>query len=215
MLDAFIHASITSQILGLALLFTLLLAAFGGLMIIRHQRDPATAKRRVRGMLRASGLPHVRDVVIPDHVGGYTEVDHLVLTPDGIVLLEWQHFSGVIHGSAHTQRWTRFEDKQRHDFDNPFRRLNELSSTLGALTPGAKVSVRLVATGPVRFAKAMPQGVLNLHGLAEYLAANQGAVAPELRQSWQHLLSRVACDPVAPNGARTQTEGESHAAAAA
>ena len=211
-----LHAMPNSTLLvGIALGLALLLAGVGGLMLIRHQRDPRTAARRVRAMLRASGLPHVRDVVIPDHVGGYTQVDHLVLTPEGIVLLEWQHFSGVIHGSAHTQRWIRFENKQRHDFDNPFRRLNELANTLAALAPDARVLVRLVASGPVRFAKAMPQGVLNLHGLAEYLAASNGPIASELRQSWHHLLSRVACDPVAPNGARLQTEGESHAPAAA
>lgn len=202
MLDNLLHASPIPIVLAGALALTLLLAGLGAVMVIRHRRDPRTAARRVQAMLRASGLPHVRDVVIPDYVGGYTQVDHLLLTPGGIVLLEWQHFSGMVHGTAHTLHWSRFEGGRRHDFDNPFRRLQTLADTLGALAPGVPIQLRLVVSGPVRFPRGLPEGVLTLAGLGEYLAAQAGSIPADLFDRWSALLSRVACDPVAPFGAR-------------
>ncbi|MFZ5466524.1 MAG: nuclease-related domain-containing protein [Pseudomonadota bacterium] len=202
MLDNLLHASLTPLVLAGALALALLLAGLGAVMIFRHRRDPRTAARRVQVMLRASGLPHVRDVVIPDYVGGYTQVDHLLLTPGGIVLLEWQHFDGIVHGTAHTLNWSRFEGGRRHDFDNPFRRLQTLAETLAALVPGTPIQLRLVVSGPVRFPRGLPEGVLTLAGLGDYLAARAGSIPADQLERWHALLSRVACDPVAPFGAR-------------
>lgn len=169
--------------------------------------SPDKAAKRVREALLASGLPHVRDVVIPDRVGGYTQVDHLLLTAEGLVLLETQYFTGELHGSAHTQRWIRFERGQRHDFDNPFRRLRELAETLDAMILGDAVQVsvesRLVATGPARFAKGVPEGVLTEPMLKDYLASRARTIPARQRAVWDVLLSRVACDPVAPFGNRS------------
>lgn len=181
------------------------LAGLAGLAwLVRRRRSPRSASRRMRASLRRSGLPHVRDVVIPDEVGGYTQADHLLLTPNGIVLLEWQHFDGIVHGSVHAMNWTRFEGGRRHDFSNPFRRLKALAATLETLAPGAPVQVRLVVSGPVRFAKGIPDGVLTLASLREYLAAQTNSIPPAHLERWHALLSRVACDPVAPSGSRTR-----------
>jgi|GEM_PF-476796 len=210
-----VHAAPAGSLLFAAgLMAALLLAILGAAMLLRHRRDPRTAARRLRMLLRASGLPHVRDVVIPDHVGGYTQVEYLLLTPRGIVLLEGQHYSGVIHGSAHAQRWVRFDGKRRHDFDNPFRRLRELAATLAALAPGAEIEVWLVVSGPLRFAKGIPDGALTLPALADALASRARPIPQEVFRVWDALLSRVACDPVAPRGSVPRQEPQSHAPAA-
>ncbi|TQV65497.1 MAG: NERD domain-containing protein [Halothiobacillaceae bacterium] len=165
---------------------------------------PDKAEKRVREALLASGLPHVRDAVIPDQVGGYTQVDHLLLTAEGLVLLEVQHLTGELHGSSHTQRWTRFGRGRRHEFDNPFRRLRELAETLDAMILGDLVQVavepRLVVTGPARFVKGVPEGVLTEPMLRDLLASRARAIPARQRAVWDVLLGRVACDPVAPSG---------------
>jgi hypothetical protein len=161
---------------------------------------PEKSRQRCLQALVACGLPYVRDVVIPDSVGGYTQIDHLLLTPAGLVLLEWQHFSGVLHGSAHAQEWTRFEGGERHDFLNPLRRVQQLGASLDVLVLGSKVGVPiegfLVMTGAAKFAKGLPQGVMDEAALRTWLAA-QSAVIPARQQAvWNVLLSRVAYEPV-------------------
>jgi len=161
---------------------------------------PEKSQQRCIKMLRASALPYVRDVVIPDLLGGYTQIDHLLLTPTGMVMLEWQHFSGVLHGSAHAQEWTRFEGKERHDFPNPLRRVQQLGASLDALVLGSKVGVPievvLVLTGTAKFAKGLPQGVMDEAALRVWLASQTGVIPARQQAVWSVLLSRVAYEPV-------------------
>ncbi len=162
--------------------------------------SPPKAQQRCARLLGAAGLPYVRDVVIPDEVGGYTQIDHLLLTAQGLVLLEWQYLRGVIHGSDFAQDWTRFERGERHEFVNPLRHVRKLADTLEQIIQGEKLGVpihrHLLMSGPVSFAKAWPQSVLNEAGLHAWLAA-QSSIIPQRYQSvWKVLLSRVACEPV-------------------
>ena len=161
---------------------------------------PAKSQQRCINMLRASALPYVRDVTIPDLIGGYTQIDHLLLTPTGLVMLEWQYFSGVLHGSAHAQEWTRFEGSERHDFANPLRRVQQLVASLDALVLGSKVDVPmegfLVLTGTAKFAKGLPQGVMDEAALRVWLASQTGVIPARQQAVWNVLLSRVAYEPV-------------------
>ena len=162
---------------------------------------PEKASLRIIRLLGTAGLPYVRDVVIPDEVGGYTQIDHLLLTAQGLVLLEWQYLRGVLHGSDYSQQWTRFEGKARHDFDNPLKRMQRLAQTLDQLLPGAPSSIPLhgflLMSGTARFAKGWPQGVLDEARLRAWLDAQQGqALSPHDRMVWNMLLARVACEPV-------------------
>lgn len=205
MLDYLMNAPTAPMAFAGGGVFAIVLAGLGGLALARRRNDPRSARKGMRVILRASGLPHVRDVVIPDDVGGYTQLDHLLLTPGGILVLEWQHFTGIVQGSAHALNWSRFEGQRRHDFANPFRRLKALAETLDTLAPGTPVQVRLVVSGPVRFPKGLPEGVLTLAGLREYLAGQHGPIPVEQFERWHRLLSRVACEPVSPLGARFPT----------
>jgi hypothetical protein len=161
---------------------------------------PEKCQQRCARILVEAGLPYVRDVVIPDNVGSYTQIDHLLLTPTGLVMLEWQYFSGVLHGSAHAQEWTRFDGKERHDFPNPLRRVQQLGASLDALVLGSKVGVPiegfLVLTGTAKFAKGLPQGVMDEAALRAWLAAQSLSIPVRQQTVWNVLLSRVACEPV-------------------
>jgi len=172
---------------------------------------PEKSQQRCIEMLRAAALPYVRDVVIPDLLGGYTQIDHLLLTSTGLVMLEWQHFSGVLHGSAHAQEWTRFEGQARHDFPNPLRRVQQLGASLDALVLGSKVGVPiegvLVLTGTAKFAKGLPQGVMDEAALRVWLASQAGVIPARQQAVWSVLLTRVAYEPVnqVPHGHATES----------
>ncbi|MEW5837965.1 MAG: nuclease-related domain-containing protein [Pseudomonadota bacterium] len=164
--------------------------------------NPQRAQQRVQRLLADSGLPYLRDVVIPDEIGGYTQIDHLLLTAQGLVALEWQFMSGVLHGSDFSQDWTRFEGKERHEFENPLRRVQKLVRSLDKLVLGEQKDLPLhsylVLSGSLRFAKAWPQGVLDENRLRDWLATQTAAIPSRYRLLWGALQSRVACEPVNP-----------------
>ena len=162
--------------------------------------NPDKAKQRCAKVLAAAGLPYVRDVVVPDEVGGYTQIDHLLLTAQGLVVLEWQYLHGVIHGSDFSYDWTRFEGGERHEFVNPLRRVHQLADTLGQIILSEKLGVPvhsyLLLSGTVNFSKAWPQRVLNEAGLQIWLDGQSKIISPRFQSVWNVLLSRVACEPV-------------------
>ncbi len=162
--------------------------------------SPAKARQRCLRLLGAAGLPYVRDVVIPDEVGGYTQIDHLLLTAQGLVVLEWRYLRGVVHGSDYAQEWTRFEGSERHDFANPLRHLQTMGDTLGTMISGGKGTVPLrtflLVSGPVSFARAQPQGVISEEGLSAWLDAQSSVIPARHQLLWGALLGRVACEPV-------------------
>ncbi|MFZ5580489.1 MAG: nuclease-related domain-containing protein [Pseudomonadota bacterium] len=166
--------------------------------------SPEKARARVGAMLESSGLPYVRDAVIPDRIGGYTEVGHMLLTAEGILLVESEYFRGAVHSSAFTMNWTCFEGHERHVFRNPMHRQRELADTLDKMILGERVGVGVrtcfVICGPVRFASETPDGVLPEARLRDYLVERGGAPTARQRAVWSVLLSRVACQPVAPFG---------------
>ncbi|WJY28116.1 nuclease-related domain-containing protein [Sporosarcina trichiuri] len=61
------------------------------------------------------------DLYIPDDNGGYTQVDHLIVSVYGIVVLETKNYSGWIFGSETQKYWTQVIYKNKNRFYNPIR----------------------------------------------------------------------------------------------
>jgi len=109
----------------LALLF--LLALVLGLLAFVAGRYGA----RIRGALGewalhrvlVSELPasyqHYRNLVIPAEKGDFTEVDHLVLSPFGIFVIEVKNYRGWIFGGEKQPQWTVQRFRSKRQFMNP------------------------------------------------------------------------------------------------
>ena len=114
-----------------ALVFGLLWLAGGGLDKGRR------GERRIDRCLR-SGLPegyHVfRDLTLPSR-GNTTQIDHLVVSPFGVFVIETKTMSGWIFGGAQQRRWKQIVHRHRRDFQNPihqnFGHVKAVESLLG------------------------------------------------------------------------------------
>ena len=121
-------------------LFSAILALFGGmlamllLLVIVFVLIGFIAARygaRIKGALGewalnrvlVSELPasyqHYRNLVIPAEKGDFTEVDHLVLSPFGIFVIEVKNYRGWIFGSERQPQWTVQHFRSKHQFMNP------------------------------------------------------------------------------------------------
>ena len=144
-------------------------------------------------------FPDVRnDVILPDGRGGLTQIDHLALTPAGLLVVETKTYRGVILGRVQEATWTQIIGGRRQSFQNPLRQNYAHLQAVRALGFGVPVRGQVVFAGDARFPKGMPEGVCHASRLALELAAlNEGVVSPELRAAWERTLSQARTDRAA------------------
>lgn len=60
----------------------------------------------------------INDVVLPTPYGS-SQIDHIVVSPFGIFVIETKNYSGWIYGSEHGEYWTKNVYGHKYDFYNP------------------------------------------------------------------------------------------------
>lgn len=76
----------------------------------------------------------LNNVMIPDNDGGTTQIDHIVLSPFGIFVIETKNMKGWIFGDRNADQWTQQIFKCKNQFQNPFRQNHKHIMCLAELT---------------------------------------------------------------------------------
>lgn len=61
----------------------------------------------------------MNDLYIPKENGQTTQIDHLLISPKGIIVIETKNYKGWITGSEHSQYWTQTNFKRKDKLYNP------------------------------------------------------------------------------------------------
>lgn len=62
----------------------------------------------------------INNVTIPDGHGGTTQIDHIVVSPFGVFLIETKHYKGWIFGGEQDRQWTqKIHGGHSQEFQNP------------------------------------------------------------------------------------------------
>lgn len=70
--------------------------------------------------LDAETYRRFHDVIIPAR-NGTTQIDHLLVSPFGLFIVETKNYSGWIYGSEDQPKWTQVLYQTKHSFQNPLR----------------------------------------------------------------------------------------------
>ena len=109
------------------------------------------------------------DVIIPSS-HGTTQVDHILVSPFGVFVVETKNYKGWIYGSADQSTWTQVIYKSKHKFQNPLRQTHRhkkvLSKYLGVKESTIQPVISFV--GDVEFKTELPSNVLR-SGLSSYI----------------------------------------------
>ncbi len=177
-------------LIGRLVVASLILALFGtALAAAKARLRGAAGESRVRRLLRRLGLPSVHDVIVAAPDGSLTQIDHVALTGQGLVVIETKNYSGVILGTPRDRHWTQVLGRSRHRFQNPLRQNHK---HILALNHQLSISVAslVVFVGNARFPDGPPGGVVTLHQAGHTLA---GFGRPDSGQCegpvWQKLLA--------------------------
>jgi hypothetical protein len=156
---------------------------------ITGQKGEAAVARQ----LALLGAPTLHDVILEDSLG-LTQIDHLVLGRDAILVLETKTYSGFVAGDPNSQEWTQYLPRgaTRTNFHNPLRQNYRHCAATSEIVRDPNVLVRgfVVSAGKARFDDALAGVVVELDGLPDILLPNDGSRADQtaLRLAWERLI---------------------------
>jgi hypothetical protein len=170
-------------------------AAFGIRLYRRRARRRALLLRLERIALRA-----VHQVEVPDGMGGFIHVDHLLLTPQGILLLDTRRVPGLIFGGDQMSEWTVMARNRRYTFENPQPALYDRVAAVKALVGDVPVEGRLMFSNVGKFTKGKPKWVMMESGLEhEFLAIDRTVTdRPGIEgyvENWELLTAQLRPSP--------------------
>jgi hypothetical protein len=189
---------IDPQWIGIAAAVVLLgvLAFFGLRAYQRRSRRKALLAR-----LKRVAFETVHQVFVPDGMGGFIHIDHLLLTPRGVLVLDTRRVAGLIFGGDQMSDWTVMGRSHRYTFDNPQPSLYDRIAAVKALV-GEEVPVegRLLFSNAGKFTKGIPKWVIMLDGIeVEFPVLDQaGKSSPAHAQAaaaWVQLLPQLRPSP--------------------
>jgi hypothetical protein len=104
------------------LLLRLLLRGSWGLN--RNELLGQLAERKLAKLLErqlSAEYKHYRNLVLKTNRGDLTEIDHLVVSPFGIFVIEVKNYEGWIFGAEYESHWVLQHFRRKHQFQNPLR----------------------------------------------------------------------------------------------
>ena len=156
----------------------------------RAHRERRGRAARIAGV----SVEAVKDVLIPDGGGGTLHVDHLLLTPHGVLILDLRDVTGHVFGSDAMTEWTVMDDARRFTFANPqaglYDRIAAVKAILGD-TPEIPVEGRVIFTRRASFPKGLPRLTLPEESLEAEFSLGERAQAERAVEPWREAWSRL------------------------
>jgi hypothetical protein len=142
------------------------------LIVRRRQGQPRT----LASVLNAISFERLQGLVIPKADEGEIQIDHLILTAQGLLIIEIKDVQGTVFGSDKMQDWTVISDDKRFTFSNPQPALYDRIAAVRQIVRQVPVAGRIVFLDDASFTKGVPRLVCNLDELlAEFEEQDKAA----------------------------------------
>jgi hypothetical protein len=137
----------------------------------------------------------IERLVIPHADEGEIQVDQLLLTSKGLLVLEIKDVQGVVFGSDKMQDWTVIAEDRRYTFSNPQPPLYDRVAAVREIVRQVPVEGRILFLEGAEFTKGVPEYVTDLDGLvAEFGEPDKNAAKYKIesfRPHWE-LIQKAA-----------------------
>jgi hypothetical protein len=140
----------------------IVLAALVGWLVWRRRSGP-----ELEQALEAVAIERLEHVLLPDGMGGRIQVEHLLLTGQGLVVIDAKSFAGTIFASERMAEWTVIGKRGRFTFPNPLGTLYDRVAALRQLVREVPVAGHVLFAGGADFSKGRPRDVLSAAELVE------------------------------------------------
>jgi hypothetical protein len=109
----------------------------------------------------------IDNLIIPGADEGEITVDYLLLTSQGLLILEVKDVQGVVFGGDKMQDWAVISEERRYTFSNPQPALYDRIAAVRQIVRQLPVAGRIVFLDGAEFTKGVPGLVCTLQELAK------------------------------------------------
>lgn len=140
----------------------------------------------------------VNDVTLPTE-DGTTQIDHVIVSPYGVFVIETKNYAGWIFGSPQQKTWTQKFPRSSHKFQNPLHQNYKHVRTLAALLELdlAQLHSMVVFVGASTFKTPMPENVTQAGGYIRFIKSKQSVIFTGAQV--EQLLARLQGQRLAPS----------------
>jgi hypothetical protein len=172
--------------------------AIAALLYLRwRRRGPPLAQA-----LHSVAIERLQDVLVPDGMGGQIQIEHLLLTANGLVVIDVKAFEGTIFASDRMEEWTVIGNQGRFTFPNPQGTLYDRVAALRQLVRDVPVVGHVLFAPGADFSKGRPRDVVLPAELIERYRKPDRADLERLMDAfaphWDQVKS--ATEPVSAGG---------------
>jgi len=166
-----------------------LIAGIIGIAVWLVMRRNAQA-RRLKRVIRAISSEYQSELVIPDGMDGEIQLQHVLLTSHGILVMDLKHADGAVFAGEKLDEWTVMEGAQRFKFKSPLAALRARTAAVRAVVKDVPVHGRVVFLGRAEFVGGRPEQVITLDELQQEFAQSSRRDTESIsafHSSWEQI----------------------------
>lgn len=140
--------------------------------IDREKNEGEAAVRRALTEYCRKSTAHLSNNVTLEQKEGTTQIDHILFTQNGILVIETKHYSGWLFANENQKQWTQVLYYVKHRFRNPiFQNHGHVAAVRNLLdfVPEEQIQGVVVFTGNARFKTDVPDCVIQIDELENYV----------------------------------------------
>ena len=185
--------SITNDINQYVLLVVLFLAVFAIVIILnRGAIRQSWLNIKTRSCLNRLGLKNISNFRCPDGLGDNFVIDRLLMRPDGISVIVFKQYPGIIFCADNIDEWSQILEGKSYKFKNPLVDLEYQVNAVSACIPGVPVNGYLFFDHQALFPKGHPERVIQLDSIPQSLKRDKHASAEtSVESAWEKLRSLI------------------------
>ena len=153
----------------------------------RARRSPSLSD-----VLKIIAYERIDGLIIPNADEGEIQIDYLLLTAQGILIVHVKDVIGKVFGSDKMQDWTVISDNRRFTFGNPQHALYDRIAAVRHIVRQVPVAGRILFLDSAEFTKGVPGMVCTLEELMGEFGGEDKATAKikveAFRPHWEQLL---------------------------
>lgn len=162
-------------------------------LVIRHR----AGRSRLKRVLDEISYERIDALIIPNGDDGEIQIDHLLLTSEGLLILDIKDAVGTVFGSDKMQEWTVISEERRYTFPNPQEALYDRIAAVRHIVRQVPVAGRVLFLEGAEFTKGTPSLVSSLDQLLDEFGEPDKAAAKfkieAFKPHWD-LLHKAALD---------------------
>jgi len=173
----------TIIVAGIVVIFSLLIVVLS--KPLRNLFD----RFRVGRAIKRLGSASMSNVVLSDGMEGHVFIEHLVLTPNKVLVVSVRRYAGAIFAAENMDMWAQVTDGGSYKFPNPLHEIETAMAALKSYLPDAALSGIILFGRDSTFPKGKPDGVMHITEITKLPKSGHDTVVSEpVKRAWDRLL---------------------------